>query len=431
MAPRSTTVTDRPARAISRAMVRPATPPPRTTIICRRHELVRISSPPLEVCSPGQPGLAAPQWRIRDHLFQEALLHGARDPGVPVRRHELRPESAAGPAHGGRLQPVHLAVDRADDVLGTHHRLRGPARPEHQVLRADGEQRRLEDRGRRHLVRADLREGRHAEHGLAGHRAVRSEHPLSRHGRADARAVEHARQRRLEVDRRRQDVGESRPREELLHQQGRDRLEEPRHRLRGGRREALRQRDGLRAGALQDHRRRQDVDQPRPDEGPRRRRRRHRPAQLGHRHHGVLQARSEGLDVHRQAAGQRALQEHRRRQDLEEAGRGTAAGRGARADGPRDLREEPEHRVRAGRRGSEPRLPGARRRGELRGAGRLRRPGRRRGVPARLVVRAVQDVQDGPAVREAVGREAHADHGRRPGGSGHEDSTRRSATRTS
>ena len=73
-------------------------------------------------------------------------------------------------------------------------------------------------------------------------------------------------------------------------------------------------------GLFKTERRRQDLDEPRPDEGPRRGRRRHRPAQLRHRHHRVVQDLPPRVDVHRPAARQRALQEHRRRQDLEEAG---------------------------------------------------------------------------------------------------------------
>ena len=80
----------------------------------------------------------------------------------------------------------------------------------------------------------------------------------------------------------------------------------------------------------------------RPDEGPRRRRLRDRPAQLGRRHRGVVQDVPPRLDLHRPPAGQRALQEHGRRQDVEEADGGPAAGRGPRAHRPRHLREEPE-----------------------------------------------------------------------------------------
>ena len=372
-----------------------------------------------QVCSPGRLG-PAPRWRTRDHSFEKTLLHGARDPGVPAGRDELRPEPAAGAADGRRLQPVQLAVDRADDLLGAHHRLRRPARAEHQVLRADRLERRLEDRGRRHLLRADLRERRHAQHGLDGHRALRSEHPLSRHRRADARAVEHARQRRVEVDRRRQDVDKGRPREELLHQQDRSRFEEPRHRLRRGRREALRQRDGQRARPFQDGGRRQDLDEPGPDEGPRRGRRRHRPAQLRQRHHRVVQGLSPRVDVCRPAARQRALQEHRRRQDLEEAGAWPPAEPGAGPHRARDLREEPEHRLREGRRGSEPRLPGARRRRQFPRAGGRRARRRRRGrrlwrrgeLQAGLVVFGAEDVQARPAVRQSGRDQVHAIPGR-------------------
>ncbi|MCK7482940.1 MAG: hypothetical protein M0C28_41875 [Candidatus Moduliflexus flocculans] len=70
----------------------------------------------------------------------------------------------------------------------------------------------MEDRGRRHALRAHLRQVRQHEHGLAGHRRVRSQDPLPGHGRADARPLELPRQRRLEVDRRRQDLDQRRAR---------------------------------------------------------------------------------------------------------------------------------------------------------------------------------------------------------------------------
>ena len=124
-----------------------------------------------------------------------------------------------------------------------------------------------------------------------------------------------------------------------------------------------------------------------PDQGPRRGRLRHRPAQLRRHHRRGLQDLPPRLDLHRPPARQRPLQDHRRRQDLEEADeracpQGLALGR----TGPGHLREEPEHRLRPGRRGSEPRLPGARRRRQLPRAG-GRRARRRSAGAAALAAR--------------------------------------------
>ena len=103
---------------------------------------------------------------------------------------------------------------------------------------------------------------RRPDHELLGRRGRRlgleSRRRLHRHGRILHSRQHHARRRRLQVDRRRQDLGERR-----LHERRRD-LEDPhppdqpRHRLRGGVRQVLRAE--RRARRVQDHRRRQDLE---------------------------------------------------------------------------------------------------------------------------------------------------------------------------
>ena len=108
------------------------------------------------------------------HIIAEALFQPVRGPGVRPRHVELCPEPAPERGHRRRLQPVHLALGRPDDLLGPHHRLRRAARPEPDLLRAHRQRRPVEDHGRRHPLRTDLREVRHGQHGVDGHRAVRT-----------------------------------------------------------------------------------------------------------------------------------------------------------------------------------------------------------------------------------------------------------------
>ena len=345
------------------------------------------------------------------------------------------PGRGRGPSagHGRRPQPAHLALGRAGQVLGPHHRVRGAPRPNHDLLRPDRHRRRLEDRGRRHPFRADLRQIRQHEHGLPGHRPVQSQHPLPGHGRADARPVERPRQRRLEIDGRRQDLDEDRPGEELFHPQGRGRLQEPRHRLCRGRGQALRQRDGLRARPLQDRRRRQDLDQrvwPLKDRGV-------GDFVVDPRNSDVVIAAAyktyrRTWTYHRPPAGQQPLQDHRRRQDLEEADRRPAGQRRARPDRPGRLREEPEHRS----------TPGSTRRSTSawpsatagptsgRPAGSAAAARRRRALRRGLHLRQVQDFQDQPRHGQG-GAQVHADRRGRTRPTWSRSSTSSSATRTS
>ena len=273
----------------------------------------------------------------------------------------------------------------------------------------------MEDRGRGHALRAPLREVRQHEHGLARHRRVQSRHPLPGHGRADARPVQLPRQRRLEVDRRRQDLDQRRAQAELLHQQGPGRSQEPGRRLRRGRGQALRQRHGLRARLLRDDRRRQDLGAALAARRPRRRRLRRRPARLQRRHRPGLQALPPELDLHRPPAGQQPLQVGRRRQDLEEArGRPAEPARG-RPGRPGHLPQEPEHRLRPDRRRGQPRAGRARRRRQLPGLDAVRR----RPVRREHVVRQVQGLQDQSRPGQG-GAQVHAHRRGRRGRAGEE-----------
>ena len=87
----------------------------------------------------------------------------------------------------------------------------------------------------------------------------RSEHRLGRHGRAHVVTQHVLGRRRLQVDRRGQDLDEHGPEGQPPHRPHRHRPEESEHRLRGGARPSLFAE--RRARRLQDDRRRQDVDE--------------------------------------------------------------------------------------------------------------------------------------------------------------------------
>ena len=85
------------------------------------------------------------------------------------------------------------------------------------------------------------------------------EHHLRRHRRAEQPAEFVVRRRHLQVDRRRQDVHQRRPQGDAVDRARRRAPDQAGHRLRGGHRPPLRAEQGARA--LQDDRRRQDLDE--------------------------------------------------------------------------------------------------------------------------------------------------------------------------
>ena len=141
--------------------------------------------------------------------------------------------------------------------------------------------------------------------------AVESQHRLRRHRRGEHLAEHLPRRRHLQVHRRRQDLDERRPQGHPPHRPHGDSPEEPRHRLRrGAGAPVLGER---RARRLQDDRRRQDVDQVARREGRRQddRRRRHRdgPGQARHALRGHLRQGAQALDVQPRRPRQRDLQD--------------------------------------------------------------------------------------------------------------------------
>ena len=153
--------------------------------------------------------------------------------------------------------------------------------------------------------------------------AEQSRSRLGRHRRVEQPPEHKLGRRRLQVDRRRQDVHEHGPQDLPLHQPHRHRPAQQRHRPRRGDRQPLRAR--RRTRHLQDHRRRQDLEA---DAEGRRRHRRERPGDGCDRQQDSVR-----LDVpapahrvlhERRRSGQRRVEVDRRRRHLEEAHRGAA-----------------------------------------------------------------------------------------------------------
>ena len=201
-------------------------------------------------------------------------------------------------------------------------------RGQSRVLRADRRERRLEDRGRRHLVRADLREGRHAQHGLDGHRAVRIRTssisaPASRCTRGRARTATASGNRRTRARRGRRSAS----RRATSSTRSRSTRRTPTSstwRPKGSSTTTRWTPSGASSRARTAARRGRTLG-PMKDRGV-------ADFVIDPRNSDVIIAasyktRPPGLDLHRPSAGQRALQEHRRRQDVEEADERPAAGR--------------------------------------------------------------------------------------------------------
>ena len=195
-------------------------------------------------------------------------------------------------------------------------RLRGPREQPRPLLCRRRFRRRLEDGQRRHLVDAGVRRRRLLLHRLRRPRSEESRRRLGRHRREQQPAQRRLRRRRLPLRRRRQIVEERRPEEVRAHRQDRHRPARFRHGLRRRPRTAVGA--GRRPRPVQDHRRRQDLE-----EGPdhqrehRRHRRGARPAQPGRAARRRLPAPPARLDADRRRSGERPLPIDRRRQDLE------------------------------------------------------------------------------------------------------------------
>ena len=286
-----------------------------------------------------------------------------------------------GPANmGGRI--VALSVFEADPthLLGRHRRRR-PAQDDQQ----------------RHHLRAPVRQGSDRLDRRRVRRPVEQEHRLGRHRREQPAELRLLRRRRLQVDRRRQDLEEHGAQEDVPDRQDPDPSQEPGHRLRRRARPALRAERGARP--VQDDRRRQDLERrsststTRPASStcgcirPTPRRCSSPPTSAS----ATFTTPSD--PIKKCGPGARPLQDDRRRQDLQEARRRACPTVQPRPHRPRLLPQGPEHRLRdhrvarrsaPGRRPQgrvEQRLPRHRRR-RPRGRGRDDRPGRRPAAPA-------------------------------------------------
>ena len=158
--------------------------------------------------------------------------------------------AAGGPVDAHHIRPNGLDV--GSDLR--HRRLRGEPRG---LLRRHGARRHLEDGEQRHDVRGPVPGSRADLDRRSRHLAEQPGPRVGRHGRVEQPSEHVVGRRRLQISRRRQDVHERRPAHVEAHQPRRHRPARERHRLRGGDRAALRAR--RRARRLQDDRRRQDV----------------------------------------------------------------------------------------------------------------------------------------------------------------------------
>ena len=177
-------------------------------------------------------------------------------------------------------------------------------------------------------------------------RSEEPEHCLRRHRRGEQPADLDVRRRDLQDDRRRQDLHQHRPEGHADDRAHRDRSEESRDGLR--RVAGASVRTEPRARRLQDDRRRQDVEQ---DQVHRRRHglHRHRDRSVDQQHplRGELSAAPQRLLLQRRRAGERAVEDDGRRKDLDENDRRRTAAGNVWPHRARRLAVEPQGRVRA------------------------------------------------------------------------------------
>ncbi len=279
---------------------------------------------------------------FRDRYGARAGRHGH-----PQRR--TGPGRGFGPADGRRAQGHRAQEHRADARHGPDRRRPDRCEEPERLVRGDRLRRPLEDRQPRHHLHADLRRWRVVHAVLHRHRPERLERALSRHRREQQPAKRAFRRRRLQVDRRGRDVEARRPGDVRAHRQDPDRPAQHERRLRGLAGPALVA--GRRTRTLQDHRRRRHLVR-HPDHQPGHRHQRHRVRSEEPGHHlrlGLPAPARRRADDRRRARG-RHLQDHQRRQDVDEADEGPAHGR----HGPRRVRrrrpQDAGHAVRHRRR---------------------------------------------------------------------------------
>ena len=180
----------------------------------------------------------------------------------------------SGAAAGARraVRRPALAADRAGVDVGPHRRHRRLRAELQHLVRRHRARRRVEDREQRHHLRGAV-PGPGPDVDRRHRRVAEQPRPrLRRHRRVEQPPEHVVGRRRLQVDRRRQDLHEHRPQDLAPHQPHRHRPARQRHGVGRGDRCALRTR--RRARHLQDDRRRRDLEA---DAEDRRRHRRERP----------------------------------------------------------------------------------------------------------------------------------------------------------
>ena len=236
---------------------------------------------------------------------------------------------------------------------GRVHRRRRHRDAAVRLLHGRDRRRRLEDRRRGRRRGRNVSDGffRTGSVGAGLGRRVEPEHRLRRHGRGMPARQHLVRGRRLQVDRRRQDVDACRPRRQQSDRPDANSSHQRRRRLRRGDRTSLRTK--RRARRVPDEGRRQDVA-----EGPLRRRQDRR---RGHRAGPIEPADSlrddvagaaDAVEHHEHRPGRRPLQVDRRRRDVDEAD-GRLAGGQSREDRRHGVAGESAARLGDGRGRSE------------------------------------------------------------------------------
>ncbi len=263
------------------------------------------------------------------------------------RRREGRGREAEGRLVGRHLERPCAAGHRPRRHLRPHRGHRGGPHRQEAVVPGGRLGRRVADRQRRHDLDAGLR-----RRGLLLDRLRRDrpDEPARRvggHGREQLAAERRLRRRRLQERGRRPELEERRPEGLRAHRQDRRPPGGLERRLRRGPGPALGPR--RRPRALQDDRRRQDLERRADDRREHRcDRRRHGPARPGHPGGRLLPAPAPRLHAHRRRPRVGRPQDDGRREDVEEGDERPPQG----GDGPHRARDRPDrarHAVRARR----------------------------------------------------------------------------------
>ncbi len=217
-------------------------------------------------------------------------------------------------------QEFRLARDRPGEHRRPRGRHRGGRKRSLDNLRRLRDRRRLEIRQQRHDLDADLRRIPGLVHRRHRHCSVQPRRRLRRDRRAEQQAELVVRRRRVQVDRRRQDVRARRSRQNTEHRTHRRPSEGSEHRLCCGRRTSVRSES--RPRVVQDHRRRQDLDE---HEVHRQRHGLHRcrdgSVEPERSLRGVVPAAPHAVGLQRRRSRERHLEDQQRRQELDEADR--------------------------------------------------------------------------------------------------------------